>query len=853
MLTTIGPHWDGNEVWLLTAGGATFAAFPEWYATMFSAFYLPLLILLVALIVRNMGFEYRGKRDDDTWRKRWDRAIISGSIVAPLLVGVALTNVVRGLPINSDMEFVGNLLTLLNPMSLLGGLVILGLSLTHGSFFLALKTTGEIRRDARALGTTLGLGTALLAVALLLWLGLLHGTVWTWVTTAVAAVSLVGAICANTQGREGWAFTGTAVTMASTVATYFLALYPNVMPTTLPGGTSLTIENAASSELTLKIMTVPPWSSRRSSCSTRRGPTGRSASAWAPSTSPPPSRSGDRPASVMRPFDPRLLRTAPAARRPIAVLAVVGVLQGVATIAVAFALAGLVVAVVEGSRPADACAVARGAVRAARGPGLGRRAGRGLGRRRGDGRPEGAAARPVAVATGRAPARPRPGGHARRAGCGIRRAVCRALPPRARRRCRRPGPRRRCAGVGRLAQRAHRGAHPPAPPVLRGAHRSRDAGEAERRWAALSSLAGHFLDVMRGLPTLVGYGRAERQVDVIAEVSQHHRRATMSTLRLAFMSSAALELLASISVAIVAVTCRPAAHARLDDPAGGAARDPPRARGLLADPPGRRRVPRRRRRRRGRSPASSPSWRTPRPATPTSASRGSGQDHTVHPVALDPGSASRGSGVEVGVGVRDVSYTYPGAHAPVLSGVTLEAGPGLTAAHRPVRGRQVHPPRARRRDPHARMPVACAAGRAHLVSQRPFLPAGTLRDALTPRQRRRRPGGSGTPCASSASRGSSAGLPHALATPLGDDGFGLSAGQRARIALARATLSTAPVLLVDEPTAHLDPALRRPRPRPARRPRRAPHGRSSSPTGPSSSRGPTGTSRSPAQGAEVTA
>ncbi len=255
MLTTIGPHWDGNEVWLLTAGGATFAAFPEWYATMFSAFYLPLLILLVALIVRNMGFEYRGKRDDDTWRKRWDRAIISGSIVAPLLVGVALTNVVRGLPINRDMEFVGNLWTLLNPMSLLGGLVILGLSLTHGSFFLALKTTGEIRRDARALGTTLGIGTALLAVTLLLWLGLLHGTVWTWLTTAVAAVSLVGAIWANTQGREGWAFTGTAVTMASTVATYFLALYPNVMPTTLPGGTSLTIENAASSELTLKIMT----------------------------------------------------------------------------------------------------------------------------------------------------------------------------------------------------------------------------------------------------------------------------------------------------------------------------------------------------------------------------------------------------------------------------------------------------------------------------------------------------------------------------------------------------------------------------------------------------------------------
>jgi len=256
MLTTIGPHWDGNEVWLLTAGGATFAAFPEWYATMFSGFYLALLVLLVALIVRNMGFEYRGKRDNDAWRQRWDWAVIAGSIIAPLLVGVALTNVVRGVPINQDMEYVGNFFTLLNPMSLLGGLVILGLSLTHGAFFLALKTKGEIQRDARALGTTLGLGTAVLAVVLLLWLGFTQGTVWSWIATVIAAVSLLAAIYANTLAKEGWAFIGTAITFAAAVATYFLTLYPNVMPTTLPGGTSLTIENASSSPLTLKIMTV---------------------------------------------------------------------------------------------------------------------------------------------------------------------------------------------------------------------------------------------------------------------------------------------------------------------------------------------------------------------------------------------------------------------------------------------------------------------------------------------------------------------------------------------------------------------------------------------------------------------
>ncbi len=256
MLNTIGPFWDGNEVWLLTAGGATFAAFPNWYATMFSAFYLALLLILVALIVRNMGFEYRPKRDGATWRRNWDLAIIVGSILPPLLLGVALTNIVRGLPIDKNMEFAGNFFTLLNPMSLLGGLVILGLSLTHGSFFLTMKTDGTIREQARDLGTKIGLGTAVLAVALLLWVGVTVGKTSVWVTIAVAAVALLFAIFMNTRGREGLAFVGTAVTIASAVTTYFLALYPNVMPTTLAGGTSLTITNASSTEMTLKIMTV---------------------------------------------------------------------------------------------------------------------------------------------------------------------------------------------------------------------------------------------------------------------------------------------------------------------------------------------------------------------------------------------------------------------------------------------------------------------------------------------------------------------------------------------------------------------------------------------------------------------
>lgn len=256
LINTIGPVWDGNEVWVLTAGGATFAAFPHWYATMFSAFYLPLLLILVALIVRNLGFDYRGKRDDDRWRANWDKAIIVGSFVPALLWGVALTNLVRGLPIDADMEFRGNLFTLLNPVSLLGGLVTLGLFLTHGALFTALKTTGQIREDARGVATRVGVATAVLAVALLAVLGAQQGNFGSWLTTVVAALALVGALVANLRGREGWAFTGTFVTIAMAVATYFLLLFPNVMPSSLNPAWSLTVDNASSTPYTLKIMTV---------------------------------------------------------------------------------------------------------------------------------------------------------------------------------------------------------------------------------------------------------------------------------------------------------------------------------------------------------------------------------------------------------------------------------------------------------------------------------------------------------------------------------------------------------------------------------------------------------------------
>jgi cytochrome d ubiquinol oxidase subunit II len=256
LLNTIGPVWDGNEVWVLTAGGATFAAFPHWYATLFSGFYLPLLVILVALIVRNLGFEYRHKRDDARWKARWDQAIFWGSLVPALLWGVALTNIVRGVPIDAHKEFTGTVLTLLNPMGLLGGIVFVALFLTHGAIFVALKTDGQIRHEARVIAQRVGGVAAGAAVVLLLWLGVTDGKVASWATTVVAAVALLGALAANRAGREGWAFVGTATTIAMAVGTYFLVLFPNVMPSTTDPAFNLTVDNASSTDYTLKVMTI---------------------------------------------------------------------------------------------------------------------------------------------------------------------------------------------------------------------------------------------------------------------------------------------------------------------------------------------------------------------------------------------------------------------------------------------------------------------------------------------------------------------------------------------------------------------------------------------------------------------
>ncbi len=255
MYNTIGPVWDGNEVWVLVAGGATFAAFPEWYATLFSGFYLPLLLILVGLIVRGLAFEYRHKRDGARWKAWWDRALIYGSLVPAILWGVAFANIVHGVPIDADKEFTGNLFTLLNPFGLLGGLVTLGLFLTHGAMYTALKTTGDIRLRARELSVRLGLVTAVLAVVFLTWTQISTGSVSSAVAFVVAAAALVAGVAAARAGREGWAFVGTFVTIALAVAGLFLALFPDVMPSTTDAAYSLTTTSASATSYTLKVMT----------------------------------------------------------------------------------------------------------------------------------------------------------------------------------------------------------------------------------------------------------------------------------------------------------------------------------------------------------------------------------------------------------------------------------------------------------------------------------------------------------------------------------------------------------------------------------------------------------------------
>ena len=260
VINTIGPVWDLNETWVIVAGACLFAAFPEWYATLFSGFYLALLLILLALILRGVSFEYRHQRDSLRWKKGFDTMIVVGSAVPALLWGVAVANIVQGVPLDADHEFIGSFLTLLNPYGLLGGLTTLLLFFTHGVYFVALKTDGQVAADARRLAGRSGLLTIVVAAIFLVWtVGMAFGedrefALVTAALSAVAAVLLIASWISNARGREGWAFGFGAFTIVSAVLAVWFALFPFVMPSTGDPAGSLTIENASSTDYTLTIM-----------------------------------------------------------------------------------------------------------------------------------------------------------------------------------------------------------------------------------------------------------------------------------------------------------------------------------------------------------------------------------------------------------------------------------------------------------------------------------------------------------------------------------------------------------------------------------------------------------------------
>ncbi|MFC4005113.1 cytochrome d ubiquinol oxidase subunit II [Prauserella oleivorans] len=255
LINTIGPVWDGNEVWLIVAAGATFAAFPAWYAGLFSGAYLPLLVVLLALIGRGVAFEYRGKVDSDRWRRVWDRVIMIGSWIPPFGVGLLIATTVLGLPLDADGNRIGSPLEAVRWDTLLGAVAIVGFSLLHGAVFIALKTDGDIRHRAHRLAFRI-LPAALLPLAA--FLGLVQwreGALWTLGTLALALITAAVAWWRLAEGREGQAFAALGAALTAAVVTLFGALYPDVLPSTTDPANSLTVTDAASSPYTLTIMT----------------------------------------------------------------------------------------------------------------------------------------------------------------------------------------------------------------------------------------------------------------------------------------------------------------------------------------------------------------------------------------------------------------------------------------------------------------------------------------------------------------------------------------------------------------------------------------------------------------------
>ncbi|MCS7010847.1 MAG: cytochrome d ubiquinol oxidase subunit II [Anaerolineales bacterium] len=261
ILNTFGPFWNSNEVWMLTAGGAMFASFPHVYATLFSGFYLALVLMLVALILRGVAIEYRSKRESLKWRSAWDWLIFFGSALPALLWGVAVGNLMRGFPIDENMHYWGGLLPLLNPYSLLGGVVFVALFLMHGANFLALKLEGEMAERARQVGFKTWIVATVLTVAFVIWTFfetdiLTKPGINGLIPAVLAAVALLLVGYFRNAKRDGWAFVMGSLTVVFATIMVFAGLYPRILISTIKPEYSLTIANASSTPYTLTIMTI---------------------------------------------------------------------------------------------------------------------------------------------------------------------------------------------------------------------------------------------------------------------------------------------------------------------------------------------------------------------------------------------------------------------------------------------------------------------------------------------------------------------------------------------------------------------------------------------------------------------
>ncbi|MDF2568823.1 MAG: cydB 2 [Sporomusa sp.] len=258
IINTIGPVWDGNEVWMITAGGAMFAAFPHVYATLFSGFYLALFLMLMALIVRGVAFEFRSKDENQAWRSTWDLMIFIGSAIPALLWGVTVTNLIQGVPINAQMQYVGNFFSLLSPYTLVGGIAFFLVFTFHGALYLTLKTEGEMVERARNAALKTGV---LAAVFCLILVGMtytntdLFTSIGAGITLWGAVVMFVGAYGAVYVKRYGLGFILSSLTVALTTIAFFWGLFPRLMVSSINPAWSLTIVNSSSSQYTLTIMT----------------------------------------------------------------------------------------------------------------------------------------------------------------------------------------------------------------------------------------------------------------------------------------------------------------------------------------------------------------------------------------------------------------------------------------------------------------------------------------------------------------------------------------------------------------------------------------------------------------------